>query len=98
MSFIGMVTMKFIIFIFLFFINFANCSILDEYNAVQAYKKGDYSKSEKLFEKVIINNPVDVQNMFNLGNAFYKSGEFQKAGNYFEKVTQAKNISNQQKE
>ncbi len=84
--------------VFLLNVGFCNCSILDKYKAVNAYNKGEFSRSEKLFEKIIVDNPNDVESLFNLGNAFYKSGDFEKSGNYFEKVTQAKDLSPEKQE
>lgn len=92
--------MRFLICVFLiiFCIQIKAVKFIDEYRAVQAFNRQEYDKSYKLFEKVVVNEPDNIQNLYNLANAAYKRGEFNNAENYYKRVAEIKDLSPLQKE
>ena len=61
-------------------------TFLDYYQAVRAYDRDDFIKSQDILKKELINNPEDASLLFSLGDASYRLKEFDQAQAYFSKA------------
>jgi len=53
---------------------------------LEAYNKGDYEKSLKLFIDAQLENPDKSEVLYNVGNAYYKTGDFDSAASNFKEA------------
>ncbi|OQX24951.1 MAG: hypothetical protein BWK80_18190 [Desulfobacteraceae bacterium IS3] len=53
---------------------------------LEAYNKGDYEKSLKLFIDAQLENPDQPEILYNVGNAYYKTGDFDAAASNFKEA------------
>lgn len=85
------------LFVFFFIANLNALNFIDEFKAANLYEKGDYDKSQTMYENSLINNPNDFNTMYNLANIFYKKNEFEKAEKYYKKIVDS-DLINSKKE
>ncbi len=65
--------------------------------AQEAYQKGEYDKSLKLFIDAQLENPDKPEISYNIGNAYYKSGRYDEAAKNFKQALQSQNPQLRQK-
>ncbi len=61
---------------------------LQEYKGVQAYRKGNFQVAQEKLQQALINNPHDVQLLYNNGSAAYRLKEYDKAVSFFKKASE----------
>ena len=64
--------------------------------ALEAYRRGDFQRSESQYSELAKKNPDDPRLRFNAGAAAYRSNDLTNAANWFEGVTAAPDLKLQQ--
>src|SRR5438067_1984631 len=95
------IRMDFIKFIILLFIfcgtNLFGLIFFDKYNAAKAYHEKNYDEAENKYKDLLINDPNNIDYLYNIANVFYEKKNYQNAKKYYEKVVKL-NLDNKYNE
>ena len=82
---------------FIVIISFNCFGFINEYKAQKAFKAQKFDDALDNYQKLVIEEPDNIQNLYNIANVFYEKKDYEQAKNYYEKVCNSQ-INESQKE
>lgn len=73
----------------------ANIICVSPYRAYRAYSSQDMEQARREYEQLLMEDPENPELNFDMGNVWYRMGEFEKSHNYFERIIQLSDVSDQ---